>query len=135
MEQTDPFIRQIEQLGKMLGRIMGLKEQGKKAEITEIINDELKNSDILLEDILSTPEEFLLLLIKNKKINSKLISFLGDSLYECGELEHNQENKFLISRKVLILFQYEESISKNVSFERVMKKERIKRLLSQKQNH
>lgn len=135
MEQTDPFILQIEQLGKVLGKIIGLKEQGRKAEIVEVINDELKDSDLTVEDILNTSEALLPLLIKNKKLNNELISFLGNSLYEYGELENNLENKFSIFRKALILYQYEESISKNVSFEHVKKKEKIKRLLDNNQNH
>jgi len=99
MQQSDYLLRQIEQLGRVLGkilaRLLGLKEEGKAHQgmacTTELFRDEL---ELDLRELISVPEEeFIQTLSDLPHWNNNHLSTFADILLELAEgLEMEGEN-------------------------------------------
>jgi len=136
MEQRDLIKDQIEQLGKVLGKILsgflGLKSSGETSVGIEISNEQLKNElDIDLSQLLELDKYDLKKYLTSRKLSAEHIEILSKYLEEIG-LRKLTENKIEADKylsKTLILLELVDEISKEMSFERINRKSRIENAL------
>lgn len=138
MEHRDLIKDQIEQLGKVLARIMagflGFKAEGRVSEGIEASNKQLNSElDIDMEKILLLDKQELKAYIKERKLTAGHLEILSDYLIEIGENEiKNNKHKAKINlMKAIELLEISDEISKTMSFMRVTCKEKIESLLKQ----
>ncbi len=139
MEQEDYIKRQIDQLGRVLGKIldglMGLRARGRVSQGIESVSQDLKTElDLNLEDLALIPtESFLNTLLETKKFSDNSFEQLAEIMYLiAGEL--NDKNKDVSKMKqlyerALIIFEILDKTSSTYSFDRHSKIEIIKKML------
>jgi hypothetical protein len=136
MRQEDYLLKQIDQLGQVLARligsILGLKNQGKETEIVSLVDKTLKNElDIDLSRLISIPKGRLIETIKqNKEISNENLDRLADILTEIANVEQNKVIQNLYFEHILEIYKYVEKNDKTYSLERYQKMERIKNEIS-----
>jgi hypothetical protein len=136
MEQEDFLKKQIDQLGqalaRLLGRILGLKNQEKETEIVSLVDNTLKNElGIDLSRLINTPKDRLIEIIKqNKEISNENLDRLANILIDIANGEQNKEIKKLYFERILEIYKYVEKNDKTYSYERFQKMERIKTKIS-----
>ena len=138
MEKRDLLKDQIEQLGRVLGKIvsdfLGLKSSGETTAGIEISNEQLKNElDMDLSILLELDKYDLKKYLTSRKLNTEHIEILSKYLEEIG-LSKVAENKTEADKylyKSLTLIELVEEISKEMSFERINRKYRIENALQE----
>lgn len=87
MLKRDYFLKQIEEFGKVLGTILGLKRNRKFAEMENLIKEStLKYTSTEIEHTESIPDEILLSsLVEQHKLNDEQLKILADLLFEKAE--------------------------------------------------
>jgi hypothetical protein len=111
MKQDDYFLKQIDILGRILGKIVSdllkLKSKGEIMESVETITLALKNElDLNLNEIiLLNNEEFLKFLQEERKFNNENLEKLADILYLLGD-NSTTENKIPLLEKSFICYSY-----------------------------
>ncbi|MEQ8473809.1 MAG: hypothetical protein RIC35_21615 [Marinoscillum sp.] len=136
MERRDILKDEIEQLGKVLGKILatflGLKAKGQVAEGIEVSNEQFKTQlDLDMEKILKMSREDLGEYIHQWNLTSEHLEMLSSFLLESGRdgIENcNDEAKVRLA-KALDLLEIADVVSKTVSLEREGKKTEIQQLL------
>ena len=81
MEQRDYLMRQIEQLGqvlaKMLARLLGIKQKGSPSFGLEELRQTYKNElDIDLEELIHIPENDIIIFLKNKLVCASFVNVI-----------------------------------------------------------
>jgi hypothetical protein len=143
MEQQDYLKRQIDQLGKVLGKILadlvGLKNQGQASEAIEITDQALKNQlDFDIDELINLPaDKFIEKLTKNSKLSNEQIETLNDVFFELAEgIEQNGHSSKAITllEKILSLYDYLDKTGTIYPFDRSLKIEKVKSLLTKLNN-
>ena len=135
MKQDDFLIKQIDLLGKVLGKILSdLLKHKSNSEIFDVYNfvqENLKNDlNIELESLLSFNEkELIAYLSEIQKFENKHIEKIAEILYLFGDQPKN-EKTIVCLEKSLVLYQYIHSTSTTYSHERVAKIDRITNFLN-----
>ena len=136
MEQRDLLKDQIEQLGRVLGKIFanffGLKAEGKIVLGMEITQQNLKSElDLDIDKMLGLTKENLNDYLINKRLTPKHVDDLSDYLIECGsyylQSDKNQAKTTLLTAMELLKISNDHSIM--YSFDRKQKEEKIKDLM------
>ncbi len=136
MPQRDYLLRQFEQFGEVLARLLGFKNKGKLDETLEIIDEsliELLKIDSAYLNSLTT-DEIINELVGKRYLNVDQLKIAAHLLFEEAEIFFIKENKLnYLPRyhKAMILFEYIEKAEKVFSIELNEKIEKIKLLLSQ----
>lgn len=139
MEQQDYLKKQIDQLGKVLGKILadlvGLKNQGKASEGIEIATQTLENElDLDIEELIAIPTDKLTdTLIKKYSLKTEHFDSLADILFELSEglnLQDKNKKAGYLYEKSLALYEYLNRTGTVYSFDRYFKIEKIKNLLN-----
>ena len=137
MEHRDLIKDQIEQLGKVLARIlsdfMGFKSEGKTGPGIEVTNESLKSElDLDIELILSKKEEELSNYFKAHKLTDEHIEEIADYLFEIGEHSISSDKNYAktVYNRVLKLFKIVDGSSNSYSFDRINKKGKVELALS-----
>ncbi len=134
MKQDDYFLKQIDQLGRILGKILAnllnLKSQGEVIEIMEITSQSLKNElDLDLTELLNISNfELIKYLQEGKKFNTDHFEKIAEILFELGFVI-NTDSKIDVLEKSLTLFDYLHHTSLTYSHDRIKKIEKIKTIL------
>lgn len=139
MEQRDYFQKQLDKLGRALGKVLadlsGLKSQGKVSLGIEISNKALKNElDLDIEDlILMQTEEFVDELKTKKKFTNENLGNLADILLLLADNSHEEQEKneksIKLYEKCLSIYEYLGTTGTTYSFDWHSKIERIKNIL------
>jgi hypothetical protein len=136
MGQEDYLKRQIDQLGQVFARLLGiifeLKNQGKETEIVAIV-DKTLNSELGLDlsKLITIPKDtFIETLTQNKEISKESLDKLADILLNIADREQGNVTKDIILERVLEIYKYLENNDKTYSFERYLKMEKIKKDIS-----
>jgi hypothetical protein len=139
MQKEDWLMRQINQLGRVLGKILAdllwLKTQGQVSEGIIAADQALKSEiDLNIDDLISIPtEEFITTLQGVKKFNNDNFEKLADILFILAEeldtrdIENEKRNK--LYEKSLTIYEHLDSTSSIYSFDRYSKIQRIKKML------
>ena len=139
MEQEDYIKRQIDQLGRVLGKILagliGLKAHGQVSEGIEAADQALKTElGLNIDDLTLIPtESFLKTLLGTKKFSDNNFEQLAETMFLIAE-ELNIKNievgkmKKLYERS-LIIYEILDRTSSTYSFDRHSKIEKIKKVL------
>lgn len=132
--EKDFLLRQFNQLGVVLARILGFKEKGKYESAESVIDNALtdfglKELDIYLEiDVDSLVRE----LIKTHRLTIDQINILAELIYEKAEI-NTRLGKIEPARglylKALILFEHITNTERVFSFEREEKINKIRSIL------
>ena len=135
MEQEDYIKRQIDQLGRALGKILadliGLKTGGEMSEGIEEADQALKNAlNLKIDDLISIPaEKFVQTLQEAGKLNNDNLTILADLLLLIAEeLDQNEpENEKIknLYMRSLTIYEHIDKTSSTFSFERHYKIEKI----------
>ena len=134
MEQKDYFLRYIEQLGKVMAVLMGLRDKGEAGKMLEVINEAYMNLlKVDSEYLKSLSEEVLLkVMIDKKELVSEQLEVAAELLLEEANIHYENNNLKECKgmyKKSLILFNHLHEMDRTFSFERIDKMERIKLLL------
>lgn len=139
MEQEDYIKRQIDQLGRVLGKLlaglMGLKARGQTSQGIESVSQALKTElGLNLEDLTLIPTgSFLATLLDTRKFSDNNFEQLAEIMYFiAGELNvrNTDVGKMkLLYERALVIFEILDKTSLTYSFERHSKIEKIKKVL------
>ena len=134
MERRDLLKDQIEQLGKVLGKILadflGLKSTGDVAQGIEISNERFQSElDIDIEKLLTLNRSDLKEYLRTRKLMAGHFELLSGYLTEIGKTKTTKAEMDLYFKKAIELLDIADEISKTVSFERMNKKNEIKNVL------
>ena len=139
MEQEDYLKRQIDQLGRVLGKILadliGLKTQGQASSSIEATDQALKNElGLNLNDLTSIPPvELINILQADKKLSTEIVEELAEILFLIAEdIEQNSKankKKQEFYERSLILYEYADTSGTTYSFDRHLKIANIKNLI------
>ena len=136
MNQDDYFLKQIDMLGRILGKILAnllnLKSQGEVKELMEITSQSLKSElDLDLNELMNISNTDLVnFLQEDKKFTNEHLEKIAEILYELGFVIDN-EFKNNVLEKSLTLFEYLNHTSLTYSHDRITKMEKIRALLNQ----
>ena len=136
MEQRDLLKDQIEQLGKVLAKILsdflGLKSNGNVTQGIEISNESLQSElDIDIEKIIALNKTELEEYVRNRKLTESHLELLSEYLKEIGiaKTKIDKSDAYLCLQKAIELLDIADKISKTMSFDRISKKSEIKNVL------
>jgi len=136
MEQEDYLKKSIDQLGKVLSRllgdILGLKNQGSLIEMISLVEETLKSElSIDLLALFSIPKNRLIETIQqNKEISNDNLDKLAEILSYIANEEKNKEKRNKFFEHILEIYNYLENNDKTYSIERYYKIEKIKKEIS-----
>ena len=139
MQQEDFLKRQIDQLGRALGKILtalpGFKAQGKISEGIEVADQTLKiELGLNIDDLTLIPtQSFITTLLEVKKFNDTNFEELAEILFFIAE-ELNIKNADIgkmkkLYERSLIIYEILDKTSSTYSFDRHSKIEKIKKVL------
>lgn len=135
MNQDDYFLKQIDLLGKILGKILAnllnLKSQGEVKELMEITSQSLKSElDLDLNELLNISNSDLIkFLQEDKKFNNGHLEKIAEILFELGSVINNNI-KINVLEKSLTLFDYLNHTSLTYSLDRITKIKKIRTILN-----
>ncbi|MCF8407443.1 MAG: hypothetical protein K9G36_00610 [Crocinitomicaceae bacterium] len=136
MNQDDYFLKQIDLLGKILGKILAnllnLKSQGEVKELMEITSQSLRSElDLDLNELINISNTELVNFLQEVKIyTNEHLEKIAEIFYELGFVIDN-EFKNNVLEKSLTLFEYLNHTSLTYSHDRITKMEKIRALLNQ----
>jgi hypothetical protein len=131
MPQEDRLQKQINLLGRMLGKILsdliGIGSQNKVGASVEIVQQALKGElNIDLDEILRmSPDEVVAFLTTKKQFTEPGLEAFADILYQLA-LESGKESSNKLSEKALSLYESVNKTSRTYSVERQAKIDKIK---------
>lgn len=140
MEQRDYLMRQIEQAGKVLAKVMadltGLKNQGKLHEGIEQAEQSLRDEmDLSIENLTGIPlDQMIHALMEKEHMFAENFEQLADLLVEVAEGYGQQgslEKSKALYQRALALYEYVDEAGSAFSFNRHSKMQKIKELLQQ----
>lgn len=136
MEQRDLLKDQIEQLGKVLAKILsdflGFKSNSNVAQGIEISNERLQiELDIDIENLITLNKSELTEYAKNRRLTEGHLETLSEYLKEVGmaKVEINKSEVPFYLEKAIELLDIADEISNTMSFDRINKKRKIKYML------
>jgi hypothetical protein len=135
MENEDRLKKQIDQMGKVLGKILAdllrIKNQGDASMSIETIFVSFKTElDLDLEDIIECPPDQLIeKLSKEKGFTHIHLELLADILYNLEDGTYPTRQYDCLER-ALTIYEYTQMMDNNYSFERMNKINRIKTFLN-----
>jgi hypothetical protein len=132
MLRRDYFQAEIEKLAQVLAKILGLKNQGKKEESYNLINETLLKDFDLGPDSLNKPVEIFKILLQEKNYPFQKLDLLGQLLYEKAMLIEEPTQAIDLLKKVLIIFDALEKEHHQQSFENLSKRKIITGFLRSK---
>jgi hypothetical protein len=132
MLRRDYFQAEIEKLAQVLAKILGLKNQGKKEESYNLINETLLKDFDLGPDSLNKPVEIFKILLQEKNYPSQKLDLLAQLLYEKAMLIEEPAQAIDLLKKVLIIFDALEKEHHQQSFENLSKRKIITGFLRSK---
>ena len=140
MEQKDYLMRQIEQAGRVLGKVLadltGLKNQGKLqdgiGQAEQTLQSEL---DLSIEELIGIPVDQLInTLLEKERMFQENFEKLADLLVELAEgyeQHKNLEKSRDLYQRALVLYEYVDQAGSAFSFNRHSKMQRLKDRLDQ----
>ncbi len=123
LEQKDYIKKQIDQLGKVLGKLLfdliGVNQSGKVADGVEISNEILKKElGIDLDKLLSIPNQCFVQILTNEfKFSNESLNYLAKVLFYLSE-NQSEEMKEKLLEKTLIIYHFLEFNEEVYSIER-----------------
>lgn len=135
MEQEDRLKKQIDQIGKVLGKILAdllqIKNQGNASISIHSVFVSFKSElDLDLEEIIDYPADELIEFLKNKKgYTPSNMEILADILYHLED-GSNPSRQYECLERALSIYEYNQMVESNFSIERMEKVNRIKSFLN-----
>ncbi len=136
MEQRDYLKDQVEEMGRVLGKVLadflGLKNTGKVTEGIKLANQAFKSQlDIEPNLLLSLTKEELKQYCLARKLNATHLDHLSNYLQEVGEFNRNTDNEYGMKclTTALLLLTLSDELSNSLSFERIERKNHLSTLL------
>ncbi len=136
MERRDYLKDQIEQMGKVLGKVvadfLGLKNQGKVSQAIEIANEQMKSQlDLDLPKLARLEPDDLKNYLLTKKLPVEHFELLADFLFDFGKahLELDKPDAKSYLQKALELLDIIDDTSKTFSLDRMNKKNALHSLI------
>jgi hypothetical protein len=132
--EKDFLMRYFNQLGIVLARLLGYKENGQFEEANQVIDDALLDFGLKVSDYYLSIDKSILIteLIETQKLSIDQIKILSELFYEKAQVESEmgniQSGKEFYDR-ALNFFYYLTKVDKVYSFEREEKIRRIESIL------
>ncbi len=121
--EKDFLMRYFNQLGVVIAKLLGLKEQGKFHEANQVIENSLLDFGLKMPEVYLNIDhvELLSKLKTTNELNDGQIKILAELLFQKGEVERAQSNSEVDKQyysRALILLEYLTDTEKVYSFER-----------------
>jgi len=133
MEQRDYLQREIEQLGRVLGKLLsdllGLKSDGKVSDSIETTDQVLKDElNLTIEDLTAIPtDKFISMLQSDQNFsNRNLEQLAGILLLLAGNRSDGDDVRKMLYEKCLTIYEHLEKTESTYSLDRNLKMEIIK---------
>lgn len=134
--RQDYLKKQIDQmarvLAKLLGDIIGLKNDMRISEAEEIVNT-VSEKDLGFnfdEVIQKENEELLNYLLNEKQFSTETIEAIANILYELGEIMGDKNKQLNYFKKAILLFEHLNKERKTFSFDFMLKINKMKEINS-----
>ena|SRR6185312_8703604 len=128
MLRRDILLAEVEKLALILARLVGLKQEGKQAEFTQIAEDTaLKEYDIALEELLNMPLPDFEAWLPQQAISADKLDALAHLLYLHSE-PFNVETIPGI-RKILLIYDLLEQKHHRQSLDNINRRKQIERFM------
>jgi hypothetical protein len=134
MEQEDYLKRQIDQLSRILGKILsgmiGLKNQGQISESIEMTNQTLKKElELDIQELIDIKtDNFIKTLKSEKDFTDESLDKLAEILLVIADSRQDGDRK-KVYLKCLTIYEYLEKVENTYSIDRQMKIAQIKNML------
>lgn len=136
MEQRDVLKDQIEQLGKVLAKILsdflGFKSSGNVTQGIEVSNESLQSElDIDIQKIMVLDKTELEEYFRKRQFTESHLELLSEYLKEVGiaKTEIDKSDAHLCLQKAIDLLEIADEVSKTMSFDRINRKSEIKNVM------
>lgn len=136
--KQDYLKKQIDQMARVLGAlltdILGLKNEGKILEIeAQIERTFVKDLGFNFDEVMKTePVKLIEYLMENKSFEEVHLNHVGNILFELGIEKSKASEKQKYYERALVIFEYLQSISTTYSFDYMIKVNRMKEELNEK---
>lgn len=137
MEQRDLIRDQIEQLGRVLGKLLAeffkLKAEGKNEQGIEFLQTQFDSKlNIEIDELIHLTEGELKKYLSKRNITIGHFESIGESLKEIGEqiMVNDKRKAQIYLNKAIQLIDFEDEASKTMSFERMKLKSNIEVMLN-----
>jgi len=132
MEQRDLLKEQIEQMARVLGKILadflGLKSQGKVSQAIEISNQQFKSElDIDIDILVSLSNKELKKYLTKKRLSNEFLETITEYLIEITS-DPSSDNYTLLNTALHII-EIVDNRSNSISFNRIKQKEKIQTII------
>lgn len=137
MERRDLIKDQIEELGRVLGKILadflGLKSKGNVEQGMEVANERFQSQlDIDINQLINLSKDQLKEYVKDRGLTDSHLETLSDYLKEVGLGTSDSALNQVHLQKAIDLLDIADELTKTMSFERINKKSRLLNFLEQK---
>ena len=138
-ERRDYLKKQIDQLGRVLGKmladLLGLKQQGLVSDGLQMVDETMQRvlSLNLISLIAVSPKELVAWLKKEKQFEPEHLEPMADILYEAAEaylIEKDTDTARALWERALAIYEHLEETEPTFSLERHYRIEQLKSLLS-----
>jgi len=131
MQQRDFLVKQIEEMGKVLAKVVAnflkLKLDGKLKDGIEITNQQFEEKlDISIETILELDKPKLQQYFEQLKTHTEYIESISEYFFEIGTSYLEKENALKYLNKAQDLLSISDNISQTASFARIQNLNKIK---------
>ena len=140
MEQRDYLQKQIDQLGKVLAKVLtdllGFKSKGQINDGIETTPETLKTQmDLDLEKLLTlAPDDFLNVLKQDKKLSNEHLNQLAEILFIMAAAESdrsNREKSIRLYEKCLTIYEHLQQEDENYSYNRYLRIKKVKDIFNE----
>jgi hypothetical protein len=131
MEQQDFLMRQIDQLSRVLAKLLADlvgPSKGQVSESIEVTNQTLKTEiDLNIEELMTIPEDkFIETLRSKRQLSNNDLDAIAHIFYSLGEMQQDAEQKYKLQQLALTIYDYLDFNNTTYSLDRHLKMKQIR---------
>ena len=138
MEQQDFLMRQIDQLSRVLAKLLADlagPNKGQVSESIEVTNQTLKTEiGLNIEELMTIPEDkFIETLRSNRQLSNNDLDAIAHVFYALAEVQQDAEQKYKLQQLALTIYDYLDVNNTTYSLDRHLKMKQIRNAIVNKQ--
>lgn len=127
MPREDRFELEIKKLATILAKLMGFKEQGKKKEMDQLLNESLDEYfGISLKELVEKPEKNIQSYLTTQVTEAGKANFIAEALYALAEIEIDPIKANILFLRSALFSEHYTHLSKTINFETIFRNKNLK---------